>query len=348
MVRFLLPLFTPTNGYLSVNSSIAGTEVLIENNKVGTSPYQGTDLKVGDHKLTLRAKFATASSKFFGNREITWSNLIRLGNNTLSVVNVDFGPSEVFNAVEILGLRKSTTSISIASEPTSAKIELDGKEIGQTPLVQEVSAGVHRLKISREGYLPRQIDINVPAGHQTIIQLNLSANPLPKTVEKIADEGNLTLYSLTTDIQKLIDKTQVWAEGVWFFQERGSGLETKFDALIDSSGRIYYYDQGEFERKTKEAVNVGYLSKPSEKSLNRQAQAAWEKLAPKPKMARIEILPTPTGSLNVRSGPSQSNQILTTVKPGGKYDLLKEQPGWYQIQVGTLSGWVSSQYAKKI
>jgi hypothetical protein len=204
--------------------------------------------------------------------------------------------------------------------------------------------------VSKNGYVSRSIDVNVPENQQTILQLTLAADPLSKTTEKLADQDNLTLFSLVTEVQKLIEKPQVWAEGVWFFQEKASKLETKFDALVDISGNIYYYDKDNFDNQlnSKGTVNVGYLSQPSSTSLSKAAETSWEKLAPKPAVAQIQILPTPTGSLNVREGPSQANKILTTVKPGEKYPLLKEQSGWYQIKVGNINGWVSSQYAKKV
>lgn len=64
---------------------------------------------------------------------------------------------------------------------------------------------------------------------------------------------------------------------------------------------------------------------------------------------KVEILPTPTGFLNVRSGPSTKFEKLTQVKPGETYDLVSQdlEKGWYEIKLSSSqTGWVTKQYAK--
>ncbi len=350
LIRFTLELITPTNGFLTISSSLPKSKISLDSKEVGTSPYQGENLKVGTYKLKLEGKFATSSSKFFGGRSVSWSNQINLGSNALTVVNIDFGPKDPFNAVEILSLRKGTTSLSLATQPTGAKVEVDGTKFGESPLAKEVRSGVHRITLSKDGYLTRQLDINVPEGYQTIIQVTLAANPLPKTNGKLSAKAALTFYDLSSNLSALLEKPSLWAEGVWFFQEKTTSLETTFDALIDFNGKAYYYDETAFKAKLNSnlAINVGYLGKISAKGLSPEAQKAWDSLVPTPKITQVEVLPTPTGVLNVRDGPSQNNRVLLTVKPGEKYELTAEQSGWYKIKVGSTEGWVSSQYAKKI
>lgn len=63
---------------------------------------------------------------------------------------------------------------------------------------------------------------------------------------------------------------------------------------------------------------------------------------------QIIITKTPTGWLNVRSGPGTNFEILTKVLPGETYPLLKEQDNWYNIKVDDqTSGWVINIYSKK-
>lgn len=62
-------------------------------------------------------------------------------------------------------------------------------------------------------------------------------------------------------------------------------------------------------------------------------------------IGKLKILPTPTGFLNVRGGPSSSATIITKVSPGTVLSYSKEQAGWYQIILpNSQTGWVSSQY----
>lgn len=51
--------------------------------------------------------------------------------------------------------------------------------------------------------------------------------------------------------------------------------------------------------------------------------------------------------LNIRSGPSASNQkIANALHKGTAVDVLKESDGWYQVEV-KLKGWVAGSFVKK-
>lgn len=54
---------------------------------------------------------------------------------------------------------------------------------------------------------------------------------------------------------------------------------------------------------------------------------------------------TTTTSLNLRSGSSTTYKILTTIPKGAKVTVLnKESNGWYKVQYGTKTGYVSGSY----
>ena len=60
----------------------------------------------------------------------------------------------------------------------------------------------------------------------------------------------------------------------------------------------------------------------------------------------LEINKTPTGWLNVRSGPGTSFAPVGRVNPGEVYPLLAEEAEWYRIQFSeTKEGWVAKQYS---
>ncbi len=66
--------------------------------------------------------------------------------------------------------------------------------------------------------------------------------------------------------------------------------------------------------------------------------------APAPGL-NLKINSTPTGYLNVRTGPSISNPIITKVHPGESYPYTDTKNGWYKINLpANQSGWVSGQY----
>lgn len=62
----------------------------------------------------------------------------------------------------------------------------------------------------------------------------------------------------------------------------------------------------------------------------------------------LEILQTPTGFLNVRSGSGIGFELLTTVFPGEKFTWVKEEKGWLQIVLRDGSkGWIIDDYVQR-
>ncbi len=61
----------------------------------------------------------------------------------------------------------------------------------------------------------------------------------------------------------------------------------------------------------------------------------------------IIIKKSPTGWVNIRSGPGSQFQRVTQVYPGEYYELLQEEGEWYKIKLNdTSDGWIINQYAE--
>lgn len=64
---------------------------------------------------------------------------------------------------------------------------------------------------------------------------------------------------------------------------------------------------------------------------------------------QIKILPTPTGFLNVRDKPSKSGHIVAKVKPGETYTVIRQQNGWYKIELPSQpEAWVLGTYVSPL
>lgn len=86
-------------------------------------------------------------------------------------------------------------------------------------------------------------------------------------------------------------------------------------------------------------VETGWVSKPFV-DLTIKENADHEFAEAYSPIARIS-----TSVLNVRTGPSTKHSILTQVKKGQRYKLVKEDQGWYQLDLGNGQfGWVSGDY----
>ena len=51
-------------------------------------------------------------------------------------------------------------------------------------------------------------------------------------------------------------------------------------------------------------------------------------------------------TLNVRSGPTSSNAIVTQIKKNGVYTIVEEKEGWGKLKSG--AGWIDLQYTQKV
>lgn len=72
--------------------------------------------------------------------------------------------------------------------------------------------------------------------------------------------------------------------------------------------------------------------------------------APQVVIQQLEILDTPTGYLNVRTGAGTNFEKITQIKPGESYEFISETAengGWYQIRLDiTTTGWITKRYAR--
>jgi hypothetical protein len=342
--EFVLPIVKSSNALLKVTTPNLVADVVLDDKDMGKTPYLGERLRVGDHRLTLKGKLASPSAK-----EVEFSSVVSLSPQTLTAINYDFGPSKIFSSGDIRSLRDGE-GISVVSTPSDSEITLDGERIGQSPVTQSANSGVHKIRVSKEGYYTRELEVNLEEGSTLILEVFLAKMPFGSP-KKIAD-GRVALYNLSSDDSDLSANTKTWSEAVFFF-ESASNLD--FDALIDERGELYLENKDEWVKKMKDKkeINLGYLGTSEDASLTKEATATFNQVkrdfpASASTTKRVRILSTPTGTLNVRSGPGQNFSILEKVRPGQTFTLLAEQSSWYKIRTSTGQGWISSQYARKL
>lgn len=62
----------------------------------------------------------------------------------------------------------------------------------------------------------------------------------------------------------------------------------------------------------------------------------------------VEVISEGITFLNVRKGPSTSENIIRKVFPGERFEFSQKQDGWYQIKGENFEGWVFGKYVTEI
>ena len=346
--QFILPHIRPPRGFLKVET-IPVAEVLLDGESQGSSPLQKKDLPIGSYDLVIKAEVATLPDDPNSeptSKPVEFKQEIDLEAAAVTAVKYELAPNELFNSGEVLGLRGGA-GVSVLTKPEGAKVSLDGESLGDAPLSQVIDSGVHTLKISKEGYISREIGVNIEEGFRLTANVTLALNPYPQT-KKLIDAEKFTLFDLSSNNTQLNEDYRRWAEAIWHFQTTGQSVPKKFDVLIDENGKTYTLVADYAKKK---AINVGYLSRSPGK-LTDKAKSAWEDLTTGKSKGesseQVLILDTPNGFLNVRAGPGTNNKIVAKVDPGKTFTLVKKEGDWYKIiYASSKEGYISAQYAKK-
>ena len=137
-------------GRLLVDSMLDGAKLYINGKLVGKTPFdKPLRLKAGKHKLK-------ATKPGFSTLEFE----IRIRSRRTKKLMLDLVPYS--------GLVRFKANIK------KAEVYVDGKLLGHTPLIQEVSVGDHKIQIVKEGYNDFIAEMNVKAGEKHFVEASLT------------------------------------------------------------------------------------------------------------------------------------------------------------------------------
>ncbi|MEI6842153.1 MAG: PEGA domain-containing protein [Methanomicrobiales archaeon] len=166
--------FAPDTGSLSVNSYPVGAIIYIDRVNVGLTPEM-VEVLVGTHELRL---------VLAGYNDYTTTVTMEKGKTT----KVDR------NLVQQIPTPTTTTPVSVSSTPSGASVNLDGINMGTTPLsIHSVSYGTHTMRLTYPGYQDssNRVDVSetsnayeytlTPTGQVSIVAPESTAvtNPTP-------------------------------------------------------------------------------------------------------------------------------------------------------------------------
>lgn len=145
---------------ISVSSLPSEAAVFLDGSQVGSTPFEGKDLKVGEHVVKIEKG------------GLSWQGRVKLTADTMTIINRDLASDSASSAGENLTLNKGK-GLTIISNPTGADVEIDGKFYGKTPLTVQVGVGEHTILVSHTNYLKRSIRASLPAGFNLTVSVDL-------------------------------------------------------------------------------------------------------------------------------------------------------------------------------
>lgn len=144
--------------YIAVNSTPPDATVLLDSIEVGQTPLRGP-IQAGAHDLQIeREGYHPASHSF----------------------TIERGETLEFRDT----LETAMGTLVVNTLPDSTTVQLDGREVGKTPLSTEVQAGTYQLQLQRDGYMEAEQSVTIQSGQEERISV-----PLRRPLEvELADE----------------------------------------------------------------------------------------------------------------------------------------------------------------
>lgn len=345
----------PRKATLTVETPSAVAAVSLDDRSLGNTPLSLADMGEGEFILKLESDQTSFQTK------------IKLLGGTETAVKREFAPADVFSGGDVLWFERTggAPSLSVTAEPDSVKIKVDGLPVGETPLlVDDLDAGEHELRLEKEGFETRILKIRVDQGYQLRVSSKLALQPIsdsPSVLE--SGDEKVIIYRLASEkALTYVDQASLAVGLSYWIRTRNLGEKLKdVSYLLDGQGVVYdlegnTVDLGELvveESSRQEKLAVGYVEVEGD-GLSDKARLSLNALATKilktpPLVDKVEILPTGTGWLRVRSDPSLSASEVAKVNVGEKFILLEEGEGWAKIKLSDGGeGWVSADFVKKI
>lgn len=257
----------------------------------------------------------------------------------------------------------SPSALQVTSVP-KAIVFLDGQELGRTPLMQDVPAGEHTLKI-----IPEEIN-NISFEEKVSFSPNI-LTVVDRSFEQTGSSGYvLTLVPLSDNKQtELTVLSTPSSAGVSLDSELKGITPILLQNITASDHELLVSKEGFFDKSIRVKSVMGHKlvanvdlapnlnpaeeieSTPSAE-ISPTATPASNAASPSANIisqSKVKILSTPNNFLRVREEPSLSARELGRVKPGETFPMLDENNQWFKIILPDgIEGWISSQFAQKI
>ncbi|GAX61547.1 hypothetical protein SCALIN_C24_0046 [Candidatus Scalindua japonica] len=223
--NFFAAMFRKRTGSIRIKSEPSTAKIYLDGKANGYSPDSIRNVSPGIHEVEIRLDGYDVWSK---------------------KVHVDAYEGIVLNVL----LQKRAGSIRIKSEPSTAKIYLDGNNISYTPdIIRDVTPGIHEIEIKTGGYNTWSKKVTVEAGEENdltaVLQKRTGAVSLKSepAMAKIFLDGNA--IGLTPDIIRDIPpgshKVEITLDGYDTWRKEvtvEAGRENALTAVLEKSASV--------------------------------------------------------------------------------------------------------------
>lgn len=175
-----------------VLSTPSGASVYLDEKLVGKTPYEDQALKVAQYQVKIVDEEASESGL------LAWQGKVKLTTGTLAVVNRDLAKDIPSSAGEILTL-STGQGVTVVSSPSGATVEIDGRQVGVTPLSIDVIGKEHTFVLKHSNYLNRSIRAQVPENFNLNLYVDLALSE--------ADLTNITTPPITQTPMVVVKNT---------------------------------------------------------------------------------------------------------------------------------------------
>ncbi len=325
-------------------------DVYVNKEKLGETPLEKREVSAGTHSVEIKDP---------ENPKTNYSTKLEFNPNVETTLIRDLGVSTLFSSGKNFWMKSGKTGLTVISQPSEARVFLDGNEIGETPFsLDNITSGNYTISVNKSGYEGLTARINIKEGHTLTVENKLFPIPLPANIERF--EGSRGLYDLTIANQTIGNSPdRAKAINYWVDTRGIDGMDANteenlsFDYYIDPKGNVYDEEGNlilnpEGLQELKGSQTGGYLGIGApETGLTEEAREAYLELNEGVQMGTV--LPTGVGWLRVRATPSLSGNEIAKINVGETFPVIETSQNWVKIKLDeNQEGWVSKTYIELI
>jgi hypothetical protein len=312
-------------GSLDIMTEPSGASIIIDGKEYGTTPNTVNNLPIGDCSLQLKKSgYATVNKTVI----ISDGKSTEL-NETLTKGDADVASQSTTTNIAVI----SDRAITINSNPTAAKLFIDGVFVGQTPFNTNIGFGNHILHAELGTEKVDKVITIGTSGGETNFTLTFAQKAFVQSLNGALD----TKPTIEVDREVSISSNQSGA--TLYIDNKMVGV-TPYTTKLTFGNHVLRIEQN--GQKTEKNISVAKTGDDTNYILSLPQIKQAEKKAITPEVKSIAVNPTP-------SIPelTKKKKFLDYVSPGAQVgSFLAESVGYFDFGIGInikYSNWIFSE-----